>query len=247
MPTVYANPSFFPKRMQILSGSSLKVLACVIMFIDHFASVLLRYYSSANQPVLTCFGKSYSTYTICRNVGRLAFPIFCFLLVEGFYHTRSRLRYGRNLLLFALLSEIPWNLACGRNLHYEKQNVFFTLFLGYVAICLYELFKGFAFLQVLVLFGCMFLAIPLNADYSYRGYVLIMILYFLRDRRGAQALIASAWLKYEWTAGFAFIPLNMYNGKRGFIKAPAAKYFFYLFYPVHLAILAAVRWNIFHI
>ncbi|MBQ1492787.1 MAG: TraX protein [Blautia sp.] len=247
MSTTNENPSFLPKQLHILSGSSLKVLACIIMFIDHYASCLLRYSPAANTFLYSFMGKNYSLYSFCRNVGRLAFPIFCFLLVEGFYHTSNRIRYGRNLLLFALLSEIPWNFASGRTLHYDKQNVYFTLLLGFLAMCLVELFQGFALMQAIALFGCLFLAIPLQADYSYRGYILIMIIYFLRQKRAAQALIASAWLKYEWTAGFAFLPINMYNGKRGFVKAPALKYFFYLFYPVHLAILAALRWNIYHI
>ncbi len=236
----YQNPSFLPKSMWILSGSALKVFACVIMLIDHSAAYLVGYYDFSKTPVLQLPWSTYSLYMVMRGIGRLAFPIFCFLITEGFAHTRNRLKYGRNLLIFAFLSEIPWNLV-HMNLHYSKQNVFFTLFLGVLAMSLAEYFESRPLLQVLSMFAVLFLSTKVNADYSYRGFILLMIFYWLRKQRTAQALIASSWLYYEWAAGFAFIPINMYNGKRGFIQSRPAKYFFYLFYPLHLLIIWMVR------
>ena len=71
-------------------------------------------------------GKGITFYRIVRDIGRCAFPIFCFLIVEEFLHTHDRRKYGRNLLLFALISEIPWNFMFANTWYYaDKQNVFF--------------------------------------------------------------------------------------------------------------------------
>ena len=68
-----------------------------------------------------------------------------------------------------------------------------------------------------------------------------MIMYLFRTQRILQALVSTLWMNYEWKMCFSFISINMYNGKRGFIQGKAAKYFFYLFYPVHLTILVILR------
>ena len=132
--TTQASTSFIPEKYRILSGSALKVLAMIIMLIDHTASFLLRDYEPATTPWFQLGDNTYSLYRVMRDVGRAAFPIFCFLLVEGFLHTHNRFKYGRNLLIFACISEIPWNFAQNGTLLFpDKQNVFFTLFLGYAA------------------------------------------------------------------------------------------------------------------
>ena len=82
---------------------------------------------------------------------------------------------------------------------------------------------------------------PHLADYGYKGFVFLLIMYWLHQQKPAQAVIGSCWLIYEWKACFAFIPLNMYNEKRGFIQGKWVKYLFYAFYPVHIAILTVIR------
>ncbi|MDO4649198.1 MAG: TraX family protein, partial [Eubacteriales bacterium] len=176
-------------------------------------------------------------------IGRLAFPIFCFLIVEGSLHTRNRFKYGRNLLLFALISELPWNYVHSGGLTYKGQNVFFTLFLGYLGMCAFEYLRDQQFLLLLALLALLFASVALHADYGYRGYILLLILYTLRSNRPAQAVIASCWLAFEWKACFAFLPINMYNGKRGFIRGPVGKYFFYAFYPLHMLILGYIKFH----
>lgn len=99
-----------------LSGSALKVIALVSMTVDHIAYYLM--------------GHNTWTYDMMRTVGRMAFPIFAFLLVEGYGHTRSTRKYALSLLAFALISEIPWWLLNHDNTH----NVFFTLLLGLIVI-----------------------------------------------------------------------------------------------------------------
>ena len=124
-------PSMFPARFQILSGSMLKLIACIAMLIDHTGAIILSRYQPALMNLFYINGKGISAYRIVRDIGRCAFPIFCFLIVEGFLHTHDRRKYGQNLLLFALISEIPWNFMFANTWHYaDKQNVFFTLFLN---------------------------------------------------------------------------------------------------------------------
>lgn len=234
-------PSFLPERMQILSGSALKVIAILIMLIDHTAAILLLNWPEAMEPWFSAFGRSYSLYRVCRDVGRLAFPIFCFLLVEGFMHTRNRFKYGRNLLIFACISELPWNFMGTDTWRYERQNVFFTLFLGYVAFCAIEYFREQQLLQVISMLIVLVVSYFLNADYGWRGYVFLLIMYWFRYYKPAQAIIGSCWLYYEWKACFAFLFINMYNGERGFIRGKFGKYFFYAFYPLHITILVILR------
>ena len=227
--------SVFPEKYRILSGSALKMIAIITMLIDHIGAVILSMYPPAQKVLFTLLGREYSVYLIFRDIGRVAFPIFCFLLLEGFRHTRSRFRYGRNLLLFALISEIPWNLMFTNTLHYERQNVFFTLFLGYLAFCAIEYFKDKRLIQLLVV------SIFLKADYGWRGYIFLLIMYYMRNDKPGQAILGSCWLYYEWRACFAFLSINLYNGERGFIHGKAAKYFFYWFYPVHIMGLVILR------
>ena len=238
------NPSFFPEKMQILSGSALKLIAVITMLIDHIGAIILRAVPATGTPLLSIGPWSFSLYRIFRDVGRIAFPIYCFLLVEGLLHTHDRRKYGFNLLLFACISEIPWNYVHTGTIRYAKQNVFFTLFLGYMGIlCLQYFWENQAAQLLLAL--CFFAAAwHFNADYGWKGYIFILIMYLLRNERSAQAVVGSCWLSYEWKACFAFIPINMYNGKRGFIQGKVFKYLFYAFYPAHLMILGILRYRI---
>lgn len=239
--TGYLPPSFLPRRFQVLSGSALKMIAIITMLIDHTAAVLLSIYPPAMTPLFYMGGKGYSVYRICRDVGRVAFPIFCFLLTEGFIHTRNRVRYGRNLFLFALISEIPWNFMFSDTWTYVKQNVFFTLFLGYLGLCAFEYFRKMPWMQLLSLLALLLAAVKLNADYGWKGYIFVLLIYLLRNEKAAQTVVGSCWLSYEWKACFAFLSINMYNGERGFIRGKASKYLFYAFYPVHIAVLVIIR------
>lgn len=143
-----------------IPGSTLKIIAIITMFIDHIGAVVLEGKLSdlgmaqamqtqeGLQEFMAQYGVLYLMDMIMRLIGRMGFPIFCFLLIEGFIHTRSRLKYGRNLLLFALISEVPFDLAITRGmgdvpkiggvLYPYYQNVFFTLFIGLLCMCGYE-------------------------------------------------------------------------------------------------------------
>ena len=130
-----------------LSGSALKVIALVSMTLDHIAYYLMD---------------KNIAYDAMRTVGRMAFPIFAFLLVEGYVHTRSVRKYALSLFIFALVSDIPWWLLNHDNTH----NVFFTLLLGLVAIeGLSNIGKKFLPCCVLMVAVCS-IAMWLHVDYE---------------------------------------------------------------------------------
>ncbi len=228
---------------QILSGSSLKIIAILAMFIDHFAASIL--YHGILLPAAPISPGSpewtiYQIYDAMRFIGRIAFPIFCFLLVEGFFYTSNRKKYAIRLFLFAILSEVPFDLAIFQTpLTWDHQNVFFTLLIGFVTIWIIENNKYSAYaipLQMIcILAGCA-ISYVLQTDYDYRGILLIVILYYFRYNRCLQTIAGCISLLWEAPACLAFIPLNMYNGKRGL----PMKYFFYAFYPLHLLIFGII-------
>ena len=226
------------EKYRILSGSALKCIALFTMIIDHVGLHLLR----GSNIVLLRTGNGVLTLDFfMRKVGRLSFPIYCFLLVEGFLHTRDRKNYGRNLLLFALISEIPWNLEHTGTLYYSVQNVFFTLFLGYVGLCCFEGLRErprqqFAALLILVL-----VVLNLKADYGIAGFGLILLLYILREQKIMQAVLGTCFLSSTWVGGLAFIPINLYNGERGFIRGRVLKYLFYAAYPLHILVIYLIK------
>ena len=107
--------SFLPAKFQVLSGSALKLIAITLMLIDHTGLMILYNYPATTATLFSFGGVDYSWYRIFRDIGRAAFPIFCFLLVEGFLHTHNRKKYGLNLFLLLISPgvgkhEVPWNL-----------------------------------------------------------------------------------------------------------------------------------------
>ena len=177
-------------------------------------------------------------YDLMRLVGRLAFPLFCFLLVEGFLHTSNVKKYALRLALFALVSEVPFDLAVFGTLFDPKhQNVFFTLLIGLLVMIAADRFREKVWVQVVIYAAGMAAGLLLQTDYGYKGVLLIIILYIFRYERKTQALAGALTISWELTAPLAFLPILAYNGKRGL----SMRYFFYWFYPVHLLILCALR------
>ena len=216
---------------QILSGSWLKVIAMVTMAIDHTASYL---------PVL------YQWPELCRlmnTVGRVAFPVFAFLLVEGFIHTHDRKKYGRNLLVFAVVSQVPWALAHLSSKYWLHGNVGFTLLLGFLAMCIWEYMKEDRVRQTLALITVFLAAYVLKVDYNIGGVGLILLLYVLHEQKVLKLLLGTCIIARRYIPGVAagFALLALYNGKRGFITGSFGKYLFYAFYPLHLLLLYLLR------
>lgn len=227
-----------------MSGYTLKLIAIFSMLIDHMTAVLV--------PM------DHPFYLIGRIIGRLAFPIFCFLIVEGLYHTKNIKKYLLRLLIFAFISEIPFDLAFYEpslnNDHIYHQNIYFTLFIGLLVIAIiHNLDKYFkekalqgnliqVVFNLLVLFiGCL-LAYFINTDYSFVGVLMIWAFYnFKYD--STKLLISLILLNslYGFTQMLAVLSLFLiktYNGKRG---PQINKFIYYGFYPTHLLFLYLVK------
>ncbi len=229
-----------PEKYRFLSNSVLKCIALITMLIDHVAAVLLR----EDQTVLIAlFGKQLTLYALMRFIGRIAFPIYAFLIVEGFIHTSNRKTYGIRLLVFALISEIPWDLEHTGTFFSWSQNVFFTLFLGYLGLCLIEKLKSGANMlkNTFLLIGLLVISALFHADYGCSGFGFIIMLGLLRNYPVPRAIVGSCFLSSRWQAGLAFIPIAFYNGKRGFVKSRFLKILFYVLYPLHMLILFFIK------
>lgn len=153
---------------------------------------------------------------ILRAIGRPAFPIFCFLLVEGFLHTRDSRKYALRLFLFALISEIPFDLAIYRTLvNWGMQNVFFTLLIGLLVMMACTHFSKNIWMQSVIFALGLVAGYLLHTDYGFKGVLLIEILYFFRYDRKNQCIAGAISFSWEMTAPLAFLPIYFYNGKRG--------------------------------
>lgn len=237
-----------------LSANTLKIIAVVSMVIDHVGFVFF--------PRELMF----------RYVGRIAFPIYCFLLVEGFFHTRNVYRYLARLGIFAVLSEIPFNLGLYHVLIYRwNVNVFFTLFLGllvmYLSDLLYHKSGNQAPGMVFCLLGMM-AAEHINSDYAAMG-ILVIYGFYLSYRGRSFGTARSRFLTtffmvlfeaalfvvegpVECYAVISLILILLYSGeKNGSIWKELhlekldifIKYFFYAVYPLHLMILWLIYQN----
>lgn len=240
-----------------ISGSTLKIIAVVCMLLDHTAAVLLGYmliksgiysvedisFSYIKELIQAdSIGWVYLAYQIMRRVlGRLAFPVYCFLLIEGFEKTKNRVKYAGRLFLFALISEIPFNLAFSGKVFYSPyQNVFFTLFIGLLMIWVMEgVEKRWKSLLpkltgwILAFLAAAVLSEKINCDYDVYGMIAIALLFLFRKNKAEQIIAGCVAFLWEITAPLAFIFIALYNGKRGM----KLKYFFYIFYPAHLLAL----------
>jgi hypothetical protein len=231
-------PSLASDRYRVLTGSVLKVIAVVCMFVDHVAKYYLAFQSWFVTPLFHLGSTEVTWYVLCESLGRIAFPIFCFLLVEGFVHTHDRRAYGLNLLLFALLSEPIFDLMRKLTpLDLSYQNVFFTLLISYLGLCALEGLRDRPALRACAVLGLALASMGSLCDYGPRGYAMVLMLYALRDRPLEKTALGACITQATWRAGLAFVPINLYNGTRGFIRSPFLKYAFYAVYPVHLLIL----------
>lgn len=234
-------------RFQILSGNGLKMIAIITMLIDHIGAMIIEpgilklqqmgdYSMIYRSEYLTMW---WNIDMVLRSIGRIAFPIFCFLLVEGFRHTRDVKKYALRMLVFCAVSEIPFDLAVWDTWFYPQyQNVYFTLLLGLLALAGIEKYRTSLIKQAFVMAGCCGAAMLLRTDYGAFGVFFIVLLYLLRYDTVMQTImgcIASFW---EKTAPLAFIPIRMYNGRRGTWNL---KYIFYAFYPAHILLLWIIR------
>jgi len=212
-----------------MNNTYLKLIALLTMIIDHVGAIFFTY-----EPNF-------------RIIGRIAFPIYCFLLVEGYFHTRDVKKYSIRLLIFALVSEIPFDYAFFGGINNTHQNIFFTLFLGLMAV---HVLEEYTLKNPLISFGgtliAIFLSEFLRTDYGILGILYILSFYGLRKMKGMYKVIMmvilisvlnvllSGGLQFYSVLAIPFIVL--YNGKPG-VRNSFMKYGFYAAYPLHLLIL----------
>ena len=233
-----------------MSGAVLKSIAVITMLIDHIGAAFFYVFTSSYDGS-AAFAGADMIQQVLRIIGRTAFPLFCFLLVEGFLHTRSRIKYLLRLGVFAFLSEVPFDLAFYDVLwDTTMQNVFFTLFFGVLAMASLHWGENWhaaepkkIWRRLVGLLGavlCVGAAYLLRTDYAGGGVLLILVMYVLRNERVWVSLAGYATMCLVMMESWcfpAFFLIPKYNGEKG----KSVKYFFYVFYPVHLLLLAGIR------
>lgn len=273
------NQSTMTNNSQPQSGfpaNFLKIFAALTMLIDH-AAITLVYAKLAKFPeylslvfstdataeqiaaIPADYLNTYSAYTVMRLVGRIAFPIFAFLIYEGFMHTSNCKRYLLRVGICALLAEIPFNLVVtGAPMIHgwtdvktsfffpQYQNTVFTLFLGLLMLYGMKKFEATEITtksamkqwlgQLLCILVACVLSVVARLDYSYIGILFIAVLYFFRNSKIMQLVFGCIiFLSTNIASLLAFVPIGMYNGQN--IRNKKFQYFFYIFYPAHLLVL----------
>lgn len=203
---------------------TLKMIAVLSMLIDHIGYMFF--------PEMIGF----------RIIGRIAFPIFAYTLVEGFVYTHDLKKYIMRMGMLAFISEIPFDLATtGKILEFGHQNVFFTLTIG--LIMLYFFIKPSNKVEKYGMVILLFLISELlHTDYSSMGLLMILCFYLYREKPQARMMsvfavnmILMGGLQMYGAA--AIVPISMHNREQG----PRAKGFFYAFYPAHLLVLFLIK------
>lgn len=230
-----------------LTSNMLRVLAMSFMICDHLWAKVVP-------------GNDWMTY-----VGRMTFPIFAFMISEGFIHTSNLKKYISRLLIFALISEIPFNLFYGGSWFYPyHQNVMFTLLFGLLAIMLIDKAKKNRDAKTIIKSALLVILLGIASfigfvDYGFWGFLIIIMFYLFRDFPFAwlaqlaamiiincelfegQFIIVDLFGKsFEFaTQGFAvfsLIPIWLYGGRKG-KSSKIMQYGFYAFYPLHMIII----------
>ena len=259
-------------HIQFLTGNSLKVIAVLTMVIDHLCKIVLQWLLSNYWGAMVDNGQmsceqfqqidNFIRFDL-QSIGTIAFPLFCFLLAEGFQHTRNRKKYVGLMLVFALISEIPFDIGFFSSyslmegtfpFYWEYQNVFFTLFLGLLTLVFLERLSckseirtekiKSVILQVICVAALALVAELIRCDYGMQGILFIAVFYVCRNHRIYQVLLFL--LAYMGATGnqpplctlLACLLILLYNGKRGKLKL---KYFFYVFYPAHILVLYLIQ------
>lgn len=241
-----------------VTGTGLKIIAVVTMFLDHIALGPLTNWILKNKPSMSAdtYSFYYSFYHVLRAIGRMAFPIYCFLLVEGVAHTRNIRKYALRVLTVALLAEVPFDyLFYHRLFYWQHNNVLWGLLLGLICLHLYSLVEkyecSFALKMVIMCAG-MAVAHFTFLDYGEAGICCICLMSILNGEEpgirviafmagvGALAILSST---IELFAMAMVVPIGMYRGGRG-RDSKFIRKFFYLFYPLHICLLILVDYYI---
>jgi len=228
-------------KIKILNNTSIKLIAFSIMLFNHVGIIF------------------FPNSDIFLKIGEISFPLFAFCIAEGFHYTKNRKKYLRNLLIFALISEIFFDFAFFNKIYWLHQNVLFTMFSSVLFLMIYEKINSINqsisnktmitnLLYILALLTTLLIFLLISTisctDHNTYGLLLIFILYVFRDKPIIKYIFSFIilYISFGYKYSLLSIPIMMlYNGKRGL----NLKYFFYLFYPLHLLILIIIRELIF--
>lgn len=240
------------KRILETTSASLHIMAMLFMLCDHLWGTVIP-------------GNDWLTV-----IGRLTFPIYAFMIVEGYFHTKNLKKYVLRLLIFALFSEIPFNLVMGSRVFYPiHQNVLFTFLIAIALVHWNEKVKERKlWLRLLVAMASILLGylggIVTFVDFYYAGVLTVLVFYFFRQRKWwsyAAQLVLLAYINLEMIGGFgynvelfgqslfivrqafallALIPIWLYRGRQGY-HSKWLQYTYYAFYPAHLLALYLIK------
>lgn len=260
------------ESFKILSGNSIKIIAYITMFVDHFSKIVLSYMlnnvwfpMSLNGTIPTT--QYYNIDNFIRftlyGIGSISFPLFCFLIAEGYGHTQNKKYYMGRILLFALLSEIPFDIGFFSDYsikektfpcYWKYQNVFFTYFIAISCLLLLErvekyfdknmIKKNWFFLvEIFFVTIAVLLSESLKSDYGGQGILFISAFYFLRKRRFLRVVaFLLIYIVFTGNQPTLFLLLSaiimlLYSGQKGKWNM---KWFGYIFYPAHIIILKLI-------
>lgn len=235
-----------------LSQETLKIIACVTMLIDHIGAALVIPSVGSAGYFTTAW-----VHVIMRCIGRISFPIFCFLLAEGAYHTQNPKKYALRLAVGMVLSEIPFDMVFFGGMTWDHQSVMVTLLLGLGMI---EAMKRSSHLWKLLWIIPFYIAAEwLHTDYAGEGILIIAVFALSKGMKYEKLVRLAAMVLVLWdNMGFyhwgleapiyynrwrtlAAVPIFCYDGRK-LTKNKTLQTAFYLFYPVHLAVLLLIRW-----
>ena len=216
-----------------ISQEGLKLIACMTMLIDHIGAVFFPH-----TPWL-------------RIIGRVSFPIYCFLLAEGIHYTRGPLKYGLRLLLVAVIAELPYDLLFYKQFTWSHNSVMVTLLLGFGAGIAVKHCPG--WLKVLAPLPFLLVSRYLHGSYGMNGVWMILLFLATRQIPGRSAvqtilmILLSLhmagfpnYIGIQFYAVLAMIPIFLYSGEKK-SNNKAVQWSFTLFYPVHLLLLLLFR------
>lgn len=226
------------KKFQVLNGAQLKYIAFVSMLIDHTNNALIT-------PMLNGTGWLLRLSNLFSILGRIAFPIFIFFIVEGFFKTSNRKKYLLTLLVFGVISEVPFDMFTSKTFYSPYwNNMMFTLALCLITVWIVDFLKEkignkvvWYIVSIVVVAVCSAIAMALSLDYDYHAIVLAYLFYIFYDKPVWGSVLGYLSIIKELYSFLGFGMVLTYNGKRG----RQYKWFNYLFYPVHILILGILR------
>ena len=226
------------KKIQVFTGAQLKYIAFISMLIDHVNNAIVT-------PLLNGSGFLLYLSNIFSILGRIAFPIFVFFIVEGFFKTKNRKKYLLTLIVFGIISEVPFDMFTSKTFFNPYwNNMMFTLALCLITIWIIDVLKEkikskalWYTVSIIIVIFSGFLSMQLSLDYDYHAVVAAYIFYIFYDKPLIGAGLGYLSIIKEIYSVFGFALTLTYNGKRG----KQCKWINYLFYPVHIFILGILR------